>query len=42
MERLSIVAEDLRFVEDITGRRGYGAAAGQSLLAGAVVGALMG
>ncbi len=42
VEHLSIVAEDLRFVEDITGRRGYSVAAGQSLLAGAIVGALAG
>ena len=42
VERLSIVAEDLRFVEDITGRRDFGVAAGQGLLTGAVVGALIG
>ena len=27
VERVSIVAEDLRFVEQVTGRRGYGQAA---------------
>ncbi len=42
VQHLSIVAEDLRLVEDITGRRGYSVAAGQSLLAGAIVGALAG
>ncbi len=42
VERLSIVAEDLRLVEDITGRRGYSVAVGESLLAGALVGALAG
>ncbi len=39
---LSIVAEDLQFVEDITGRRGYGDAVGQSLLSGALVSASIG
>ena len=42
VERLSIVAQDLRFVERVTGRLGYGTAALQGLLSGAVVGALLG
>lgn len=42
VEHLSIVAEDLRFVETITGRRGYGQAAGQGLVSGAFIGAVIG
>ena len=38
VERVSIVAEDLRFVEQVTGRRGYG----QALLGGAASGAVVG
>lgn len=38
VERVSIVAEDLRFVEQVTGRKGYG----QSALEGAGLGALVG
>lgn len=41
VERLSIVAEDLRLVEDITGRRDFAVAVGQGLLSGAVIGALI-
>lgn len=42
VEHLSIVAEDLQVVEDITGRRGYGGAAWQGFLSGALVGATLG
>lgn len=42
VERLSIVAEDLRFVETITGRRGYAQAAAQGAGTGATIGALIG
>lgn len=42
VQRLSIVGEDLRFVEDVTGRRDYGTAAGHGLLSGTLVGALIG
>lgn len=42
VERISIVAEDLRFVEQVTGRRGYGGAALQGAGSGAVIGALFG
>ena len=42
VERVSIVAEDLRFVEQVTGRRGYGQAALQGAGSGAVVGAFFG
>src|SRR5215217_7969441 len=42
VERVSIVAEDLRFVEQVTGRRGYGQAALSGAASGAVVGAFFG
>src|SRR3954470_17818084 len=42
VERVSIVAEDLRFVEQVTGRRGYGQALLQGAGSGAVVGAFFG
>src|SRR5918911_4198903 len=42
VERVSIVAEDLRFVEQVTGRRGYGQALLEGAGSGAVVGALFG
>jgi hypothetical protein len=42
VERVSIVAEDLRFVEQVTGRRGYGQAALEGAGSGAVVGAFFG
>jgi hypothetical protein len=42
VERVSIVAEDLRFVEQVTGRKGYGQAALQGAGTGAVIGAFFG
>ncbi len=42
VERISIVAEDLRFVEQVTGRMGYGRAALQGAGSGAVIGILFG
>jgi hypothetical protein len=42
VERLSIVAEGLRFEERVTGRKGYGRAALEGLGAGALPGALVG
>jgi hypothetical protein len=42
VERVSIVAEDLRFVEQVTGRRGYGQAALEGAGSGAVIGAFFG
>src|SRR5215211_2357957 len=42
VERVSIVAEDLRFVEQVTGHRGYGQAALGGAASGAVVGAFFG
>ena len=42
VERVSIVAEDLRFVEQVTGRKGYGQAALQGAGSGAVIGAFFG
>ena len=42
VERVSIVAEDLRFVEQVTGRRGYGQAVLGGAASGAVVGAFFG
>ena len=42
VERTSIVAEDLRFVEQVPGRRGYGRAALQGAGSGAVIGVLFG
>lgn len=42
VERVSIVAEDLRLVEQVTGRVGYGQAALQGAGSGAVIGAFFG
>jgi hypothetical protein len=42
VERVSIVAEDLRFVEQVTGRRKYGQAALEGAGSGAVIGAFFG
>jgi hypothetical protein len=42
VEQVSIVAEDLRFVEQVTGRMEYGKAALQGAGSGAVIGALFG
>lgn len=42
VERLTIVGEDLRFVEQVTGRLGYGQAAIRGLINGAIVGAFVG
>jgi hypothetical protein len=42
VERLAIVAGDLRFVEQVTGRSGYGSAAASGASAGAVTGAVLG
>jgi len=42
VERISIVGEDLRFVEQVTGRIGYGQAALQGAGSGAVIGAFFG
>jgi hypothetical protein len=42
VERVSIVAEDLRFVEQVTGRVGYGQAALQGAGSGALIGAFFG
>lgn len=42
VEHLSIVGEDLRYVEQVTGRAGFGRAAARGMLSGAVVGALVG
>lgn len=42
VQHLSIVAEDLQYVENITGRRGYGTEASRGLVSGALVGALVG
>lgn len=42
VEQVAIVAGDLRFVEQVTGRRGYGAAAIDGAASGAVTGALLG
>ena len=42
VERLAIVAEGLRYIEDVTGRRGYSQAAFEGVVTGAVVGALLG
>jgi hypothetical protein len=42
VERVSIVAEDLRFVEQVTGRIGYGQAALQGAGSGALIGAFFG
>ncbi len=42
VEHLTIVAEGLRFVESITGRRGYGEAALGGLVSGGLIGALFG
>lgn len=42
VQRVSIVAEDLRFVEQVTGRKGYGQAALEGAGLGALVGAFFG
>ena len=42
VEHLSIVAQDLRMVESITGRQGYGQAAAQGLFSGALIGTAFG
>jgi hypothetical protein len=42
VERVAIVAEDLRLVEQVTGRRGYGQAALQGAGSGALVGLIFG
>ena len=42
VERISIVGEDLWFVEQVTGRMGYGRAALQGASLGAVIGVLLG
>ena len=42
VERISIVGEDLRFVEQVTGRVGYGPVALQGAGSGAGIGALFG
>ncbi|HET9677172.1 MAG TPA: general stress protein [Solirubrobacterales bacterium] len=42
VERVSIVARDLKVVEQVTGRRGYLEAALHGLTSGALIGALIG
>lgn len=42
VERVAIVAGDLRFVEQVTGRSGYGSAAAGGASVGAVTGAVLG
>ncbi len=42
VQHVAIVARDLRFVEQVTARRGYGDAAMAGALSGAVAGALLG
>jgi hypothetical protein len=42
VERVAIVAEDLRLVEQVTGRRGYGQAALQGAGSGALIGLIFG
>jgi hypothetical protein len=42
VERLAIVAEDLRFVEQVTGRAGYGTAVLNGAASGAITGAFLG
>jgi hypothetical protein len=42
VERVSIVGRDLRYVEQVTGRMGYGRAALTGALSGAMVGLLIG
>jgi hypothetical protein len=42
VERVAIVAEDLRFVEQVTGRMGYGQAALQGAGLGALIGLIFG
>lgn len=42
VERLTIVGEDLRFVEQVTGRIGWGQVAAQGLVNGALIGAFVG
>lgn len=41
-DRVAIVASDLRFVEEVTGRVGYAAAAANGAVGGAAIGALFG
>ncbi len=42
VEHLTIVAEGLRFVEDVTGRTSYWTAAWQGLISGGLIGAVLG
>ena len=42
VEHLSVVAQDLRMVESITGRHGYAQAAAQGLFSGALIGTAFG
>lgn len=42
VDRVAIIGADLRFVEEVTGRRGYLKAAVSTALSGAAVGALIG
>jgi hypothetical protein len=42
VERVAIVGSELRLVEQVTGRRGYGSAALEGAASGAVMGALLG
>jgi hypothetical protein len=42
VERVAIVARDLKLVEQVTGRRGYPEAALQGLVSGALIGVLIG
>ncbi|MDQ4144214.1 MAG: glycine zipper family protein [Actinomycetota bacterium] len=42
VQHVSIVGEDLRIVEDVTGRKGYRQAASGGAASGAIVGALIG
>lgn len=42
VERVAIIGEDLRFVEQVTGRQGFGRAALSGLASGAATGALVG
>lgn len=41
-DRVAIVASDLRFVEEVTGRTGYASAAADGAVGGAAIGALFG
>ncbi len=42
VERVAIVASDLRFVEEVTGRLGYAAAAANGAVTGAAIGTVFG